>query len=341
MALRLSSMTERIARSGSSCLAGTDQWAGFVGAPWRSWSLIRLAFHPDLLDLAERFLGSADLRLHQAELWAKYAGAVDYDQRHHRDFVNHSLVVPKRSQPATQMQSWILLSYVGDEDSPTKIVPLSVGREHPVLARPWASRRHELPPRGDVRQGGGLDHRSRRNPVHVSDRRTPPRVGHDRPTINPLSILDRLRRVGTALDRQSRLGHRRHKRTGSRSSSVRLPGSLRHSLRLRATRSGTSRPSADTQTRYRPGRSDALPLRGLRRWTEHASRALRDAHRAVLAWVFRLVMVTFTASDELRGAEFVGADLRDAWFRQSNLAAFGSGRICTVPTSTATSTACG
>ncbi len=142
----------------------TDQWAGIVGGPWRSWSLNRLAFHPDLLDLAERFLGSADLRLYEAELWAKYAGAVDYDQRHHRDFVNHSLVVPKRSQPATQMLSWILLSDVGDEDGPTKIVPLSVGRERPVLAGPWASRHHELPPRGDVRRGGGLDDRSRQEP---------------------------------------------------------------------------------------------------------------------------------------------------------------------------------
>ena len=27
----------------------TDQWAGIVGGPWRSWSLNRLAFHPDLL----------------------------------------------------------------------------------------------------------------------------------------------------------------------------------------------------------------------------------------------------------------------------------------------------
>jgi Phytanoyl-CoA dioxygenase (PhyH) len=103
----------------------TDQWAGIVGGPWRSWSLNRLAFHPDLLDLAERFLGSADLRLYEAELWAKYAGAVDYDQRHHRDFANHSLVAPKRSQPATQMLSWILLSDVGEEDGPTKVVPLS------------------------------------------------------------------------------------------------------------------------------------------------------------------------------------------------------------------------
>src|ERR1700734_4084977 len=41
----------------------TDQWAGEVSGPWRSWNLNRLAFHPDLLDLAERFLGSADLRL--------------------------------------------------------------------------------------------------------------------------------------------------------------------------------------------------------------------------------------------------------------------------------------
>ena len=222
----------------------TDQWAGIVGGPWRSWSLNRLAFHPDLLDLAERFLGSADLRLYEAELWAKYAGAVDYDQRHHRDFVNHSLVVPKRSQPATQMATWILLSDVGDEDGPTKIVPLSVGRERPVLAGPWASRHHELPPRGDVRRGGGLDDRSRRNPVRLSDRRTSPWVAHDRRTINPLCAPRRLRRVGTALDRQSRLGRARDAvQTGSRSSSGRLPGSGRCSASpLRATRTGTSRP---------------------------------------------------------------------------------------------------
>jgi hypothetical protein len=108
-----------------------SQWAGIVRAPWRSWHLNRLAFHPDLIELAERFLGSADLRLYDAELWAKYAGAADYEQGPHRDFVNHSLVVPKRSNPATQMQSWILLSDVGDEDGPTKVVPLSVGERIP------------------------------------------------------------------------------------------------------------------------------------------------------------------------------------------------------------------
>jgi hypothetical protein len=113
-----------------------DQWAGEVSGPWRSWDLNRLAFHPDLLDLAERFLGSADLRLYEASLWAKYAGAVDYDQRHHRDFVNHSLVVPKRSGPATQMLSWILLSDVSDQDGPTKVVPLPAGQNVPYWPVP-------------------------------------------------------------------------------------------------------------------------------------------------------------------------------------------------------------
>jgi hypothetical protein len=41
----------------------TSQFAGIVRGPWRSWDLNRLAFHPDLLDVVERFLGSADLRL--------------------------------------------------------------------------------------------------------------------------------------------------------------------------------------------------------------------------------------------------------------------------------------
>jgi hypothetical protein len=109
----------------------TSQWDGIVPGPWRSWDLNRLAFHPDLLDLAERFFGSADLRLYDAELWAKYAGAVDYDQQHHRDFGNHTLVVPKRSDPATQMTAWILLSDVTEEDGPTKVVPLCVGERVP------------------------------------------------------------------------------------------------------------------------------------------------------------------------------------------------------------------
>lgn len=108
-----------------------SQFDGTRLAPWRSWDLNRLAFHPDLVDLAERFLGSADLRLYDALLWAKYAGAVDYEQVHHRDFVNHSLVVPDRRDPGRQMTSFVLLSDVDDEDGPTKVVPLGAGGTRP------------------------------------------------------------------------------------------------------------------------------------------------------------------------------------------------------------------
>jgi hypothetical protein len=113
-----------------------SQFAGLRNGPWPSWDLNRLAFHPDLIDAAERFLGSTDLRLYKTELWAKYAGAIDYDQHHHRDFGNHSLVVPSRRQPATQMTTFTLLSDVTEEDGPTKLVPLPVGEDVPY----WPNR---------------------------------------------------------------------------------------------------------------------------------------------------------------------------------------------------------
>ena len=108
-----------------------NQFAGNVRGPWKSWDLNRLAFHPDLVDMASRFLGATDLRLYKTELWAKYAGAVDYDQRHHRDFGNHSLVVPKRADPMRQMTSFILLSDVDEQSGPTRVVPLRAGRDVP------------------------------------------------------------------------------------------------------------------------------------------------------------------------------------------------------------------
>ncbi len=104
-----------------------SQFAGLKVGPWGSWALNRLAFHPDLVDLAARFLGSADLHLYKTELWAKYAGAVDYDQPHHRDFGNHTLVVPDRACPATQMTTFLLLSDVTADDGPTMVVPYEDG----------------------------------------------------------------------------------------------------------------------------------------------------------------------------------------------------------------------
>jgi hypothetical protein len=111
------------------------QFAGLRLFPYVSWALNRLPVHPDLVDSAERLLGTQDLEIYKIELWAKYSGAINYDQPHHRDFGNHSLVVPRADRQHTQMTTFILLSDVTAEDAPTKLVPLEFTRELPLSKR--------------------------------------------------------------------------------------------------------------------------------------------------------------------------------------------------------------
>ena len=119
--------------------AGPENWPEFecsqfsgIRLPSYGWDLDRLAFHPNLVDAAERFLGSDDLELYKVELWAKYSGAVDYDQPLHRDFGNHTLVVPRSDGVGRQLTSFTLLSDVTEADGPTKLVPLKYSRHIPL-----------------------------------------------------------------------------------------------------------------------------------------------------------------------------------------------------------------
>lgn len=100
-----------------------NQFAGITLFPYADWSLNRLPVYPDLVDAAERLLEARDLEIYKVELWAKYAGDIDYEQAHHRDYGNHSLVVPRLDGVHTQMTTFILLSDVTEADGPTKIVP--------------------------------------------------------------------------------------------------------------------------------------------------------------------------------------------------------------------------
>ncbi|MGH1488675.1 MAG: phytanoyl-CoA dioxygenase family protein [Acidimicrobiales bacterium] len=113
-------------------------FAGIKIGPYRSWDLSRLAFHPDLVNAAERYCGSTDLQLYKIELWAKYSEAVDYDQAPHRDYGNHNLVVPRADGRWPQLTTFILLSDVTEQDGPTKILPRAVGDEVPL----WPSKRN-------------------------------------------------------------------------------------------------------------------------------------------------------------------------------------------------------
>jgi hypothetical protein len=114
-----------------------SQFAGLRFFPYPSWALNRVAVYPDLVEAAERFLGETDIEIYKVELWAKYAGAINYDQPHHRDFGNHTLVVPSLDGRHTQMTTFILLSDVTEADSPTKIVPLEHTRDLPL----WPNQR--------------------------------------------------------------------------------------------------------------------------------------------------------------------------------------------------------
>ena len=110
-----------------------SQFAGVKLFPYPRWDLNRVAVYPDLVDAAERFLESADIEIYKVELWGKYSGAINYDQPHHRDFGNHTLVVPDRSGRFPQMTTFILLSDVTELDGPTKLVPLKDGAHVPLI----------------------------------------------------------------------------------------------------------------------------------------------------------------------------------------------------------------
>ncbi len=115
-----------------------DPFAGLRRFPFPTPALSRLAVHPRLIDLAEALFGHADLRMYLAELWAKYTGAADYEQAHHRDFLNHTPLVPVGEPTGGALEVFVLLSGVDEAHGPTRIVPLGRTRHLPVLpaARP-------------------------------------------------------------------------------------------------------------------------------------------------------------------------------------------------------------
>ena len=85
-----------------------------------------MSVHPRLIELAEELLETNDISVYSIEAWAKYTGAASYEQFHHRDYLNHSLLVPNtRGRPA-QVEMFLYLNDV----SPTLGAPSYVPLEH-------------------------------------------------------------------------------------------------------------------------------------------------------------------------------------------------------------------
>lgn len=99
-----------------------DEFAGIDTFPFGSVELSLLAVHPTLIDLARELLADDDIRISSAESWAKYSGAADYDQPLHRDYLNHTILVPTDDPSFTQLEMFVYLTDVDERRGGTRFV---------------------------------------------------------------------------------------------------------------------------------------------------------------------------------------------------------------------------
>lgn len=121
-----------------------DEFGGITTFPFASPQLSLVSVHPRLIDLAARLLDTSELRVYSIEGWAKYTGAADYDQPHHRDYLNHSLLVPAPDQPPSQVEMFLYLSDVPVELGPPSYVSRRHAGDMPALPN-WYPRHDGAP----------------------------------------------------------------------------------------------------------------------------------------------------------------------------------------------------
>ena len=168
-------------------------------------ALNRMYVHASIVDFAERALGSEDIRLYQAHASAKYAGITNYEQPIHLDR-NHSWLPAGSEAPWWNLEGFLYLTDVTDDDNPTRMV--SVGdTEH--IDNPYGVLMPRDQPRGLRSRAAGPGHPrllSRLPLRHVPPGR-PVRLGHGRPHRRRRRLqerrgrLDRLRHPAEPIDR--------------------------------------------------------------------------------------------------------------------------------------------
>ena len=115
-------------------------FGGITNFPFGSVDLSLLAVHEKLIDLASDLLGVDDVRVYAIEAWAKFTGAADYDQQLHRDYLNHSLLVPAPDQRPRQVEMFVFLDDVEDELGPPAYVSMTHTRHLPPLPNWYPAR---------------------------------------------------------------------------------------------------------------------------------------------------------------------------------------------------------
>ncbi|HUC21801.1 MAG TPA: phytanoyl-CoA dioxygenase family protein [Streptosporangiaceae bacterium] len=96
--------------------------AGIDYFPFASveWSLLGVS--QPLVGLAEALLDTSAIRVYELHNWAKYTGAADYEQDLHRDYGDHTLVVPTSDSALGAVEMFIFLHDVPETHGPTHVV---------------------------------------------------------------------------------------------------------------------------------------------------------------------------------------------------------------------------
>lgn len=102
-----------------------DEFNGIDSFPFVSLALNRIPVCDELVSLASTLLGTPGIRLYSAEAWAKYEGAADYEQDLHRDYLNHTIVVPSSDPAFGQVEIFVFLCEVSTELGAPRMVPRS------------------------------------------------------------------------------------------------------------------------------------------------------------------------------------------------------------------------
>jgi hypothetical protein len=124
-----------------------NPFTGIDPFPYKAveWSLLGLC--PEIDELAAALLGTSEMRLYEAHNWAKYGGATEYDQPLHRDFSNHTMVVPTSDPAFAEVEIFVYVHDVAPDCGPTFVVsqrhtahipavpPVISRQEHPEVYR--------------------------------------------------------------------------------------------------------------------------------------------------------------------------------------------------------------
>ena len=109
------------------------QFVGLKEFPFVDQTLNLLALHPAIIAVAEELLRTRDVRLYQAETFAKYTGVTQYDQPFHVDYTNHVMLPPRADGRYRQAQMFLYLSDVAKAHGATRIVSRTLTADVPLI----------------------------------------------------------------------------------------------------------------------------------------------------------------------------------------------------------------